>query len=675
MSGFGVADQHGSVGVVTAGPPLTVDLDQAPGEVWEAGRGCTLSGFVENVTEPNMAQVRVQLAGWPPLNAQLGAAEPSESGFGRARLRWTVDLPAEQLRELPPGAIRVTVLASVDRSSVAIRRTFNVHQEPPVFGSLDLPIDDSVLQDDVLTVRGWCLFEESHLARVEVMVDGRSAGLARLYVALPIGNPGHMDGSVPGFEAAVNVRRSERGSTSLVSVEATALDGRRWRSTTHRVIWRPRPYDAYDSAALALSAWRNTAVTRRVPTDRSTVIVCAHDLGYSGGQLWLLDLLRRVFQSIDHRCVVISPTDGALRPILESMQIQVHISPPFSLTEPRTFEGHVHELALLMRSHDGGVVLANTLLTFPAIVAAARAEIPSIWAIHESVEPAMFFNHYGETGTAFHPEVREHFEESFRAPRALVFEAARTSALFAEIMGATPGLVVDYGVDIGEIDRYRQKISREKLRADFGFRLSDTVALVVATFEPRKMHGLIVAAFDELAAVHDDLQLLLVGFHAIPQAEAVRQQIDRCRHRDRIHVMPVTNDIYPWYAMADILISASDVESQPRSFMEAMAFDLPIVSTDVFGVSELIADSRSGWLTQARDLEGLVGLLHMVLRAPTSERKEVADRARTIVCERDGGTQYGAFFASAVSDLLRDPESDLTETWTRWQRTKGGKHA
>jgi glycosyltransferase involved in cell wall biosynthesis len=189
------------------------------------------------------------------------------------------------------------------------------------------------------------------------------------------------------------------------------------------------------------------------------------------------------------------------------------------------------------------------------------------------------------------------------------------------------------------------------------------------------MHGLIVAAFDELAAVHDDLHLLLVGFHAIPQAEGVRRQIDRCRHRDRIHVMPVTKDIYPWYAMADILISASDVESQPRSFMEAMAFDLPIVSTDVFGVSELIEDSRSGWLTQARDLEGLVGLMHMVLRAPASERKAVADRARTVVRERDGGKQYGAFFASAVSDLLRDPEYDLTETWTKWKRTEGGTDA
>ena len=134
------------------------------------------------------------------------------------------------------------------------------------------------------------------------------------------------------------------------------------------------------------------------------------------------------------------------------MQIEVHVTPPFSYSDARSFEGHVHELALLMRSHNGGVVLVNTLLTFPAVVAAACWGIPSVWAIHESVEPAIFFDHYGDAATRLHPDVREHFEESFRSPCALVFEATGTEALFAELRGSTPGLVVDYGVDVGAID-------------------------------------------------------------------------------------------------------------------------------------------------------------------------------------------------------------------------------
>ena len=58
---------------------------------------------------------------------------------------------------------------------------------------------------------------------------------------------------------------------------------------------------------------------------------------------------------------------------------------------------------------------------------------------------------------------------------------------------------------------------------------------------------------------------------------------------------------------------------------------------------------------------------------PRQAKEEVAERARTVLCERHGGAQYGAFFASAVSDMLRDPECDLTETWTRWRARRAAR--
>ena len=120
----------------------------------EANRGCTLTGSVDNVTEPNAVQVRVQLVGRPPLTAGLGEAEPSPSGSGRLRLRWTADLGREELRALPQAAVQVTVLANMDRSSVALRRTFAVHLEPSVFGILESPGPYAEVQGTVLNVRG-----------------------------------------------------------------------------------------------------------------------------------------------------------------------------------------------------------------------------------------------------------------------------------------------------------------------------------------------------------------------------------------------------------------------------------------------------------------------------------------------------------------------------------------
>jgi len=45
--------------------------------------------------------------------------------------------------------------------------------------------------------------------------------------------------------------------------------------------------------------------------------------------------------------------------------------------------------------------------------------------------------------------------------------------------------------------------------------------------------------------------------------------------------------------MADLLLCASDIESLPRSILEAMAFELPVVSTDAFGIADLIDDGRT----------------------------------------------------------------------------------
>jgi glycosyltransferase involved in cell wall biosynthesis len=125
-------------------------------------------------------------------------------------------------------------------------------------------------------------------------------------------------------------------------------------------------------------------------------------------------------------------------------------------------------------------------------------------------------------------------------------------------------------------------------------------------------------------------------------------------------VFPVTSDIYPWYEIADLILCASDMESLPRSIIEAMAFELPVVSTDVYGIADLIDDGRTGWLTRDRDLGALVGLLHLVLQKPDSELKQIAANAQTIAHRRHGSQSYGKVISRALESLMQDPEADLS---------------
>jgi len=176
-------------------------------------------------------------------------------------------------------------------------------------------------------------------------------------------------------------------------------------------------------------------------------------------------------------------------------------------------------------------------------------------------------------------------------------------------------------------------------------------------FEARKAQAAVIAAFDELAVMHPNLRLVLVGARPGAYTDGLREQLRRCESRARVQVVPVTADVYPWFAMADVMLCASDLESLPRSILEAMAFGLPIVSTDVFGIDSLIEDGRTGWLTGARDLESLIGRLHLVLRMSTADRKVVGDRARVAVAQR-GASGYGVTFARALAQLIDDPSAD-----------------
>jgi glycosyltransferase involved in cell wall biosynthesis len=528
-------------------------------------------------------------------------------------------------------------------------------------GELNYPDDDALATDDVLELYGWCLFEGSRVARVEVLVDGRSVGLARPYVdrADVAAHFDHPDAPVCGFELQTRLERGDRQAASSLTVEATSLDGRQWRSRTQRLRWAA-PVAASDERGELLRR-RGAAMADRVTERGSGLVVFAHGLSIGGGQLWLLELLRQLVRSAALECTVVALSDGPLREVLEDLGIAVHVTVAERVDDVDAYEGRVQELALLIRASGAGAVLVNTLGLFAAVDAAALAGVPSVWAIHESVDPAVFSHICW--GASMHPYVRGRYEACFDAARALVFVARQTAELFAAVSPADRRFVVSYGAPLEEIDAFRASTQRAALRSKLGFDEDNVVVLAVGVFEARKAQAAALAAFAELAAADDRLRLVMVGTHESRYSAAVREQLARCPHRERVTLVPITQDVYPWLGTADVFLCASDIESLPRSILEAMAFGLPVVSTDAFGIADLLDDGRTGWLTRPRDLEGLVAVLRSVLALQPQERWEVGRRARVDALARHGEDRHGRVFARVLGALIEDAGADLASAF------------
>jgi glycosyltransferase involved in cell wall biosynthesis len=68
----------------------------------------------------------------------------------------------------------------------------------------------------------------------------------------------------------------------------------------------------------------------------------------------------------------------------------------------------------------------------------------------------------------------------------------------------------------------------------------------------------------------------------------------------------------------------------PVALMEAMALGVPVISTDISGIPELVKDG-GGILVQAGDVEKLAGKIEDMMRMSRCDREEMAEKGRQIV--------------------------------------------
>jgi glycosyltransferase involved in cell wall biosynthesis len=81
-----------------------------------------------------------------------------------------------------------------------------------------------------------------------------------------------------------------------------------------------------------------------------------------------------------------------------------------------------------------------------------------------------------------------------------------------------------------------------------------------------------------------------------------------------------------WLAAADLLVLPSEAEIFPVSILEAWSAGVPVVTSDIPTLSELVERSRGG-VAVARDVEALAGAIRALL-ADDARRRELADNGR-----------------------------------------------
>lgn len=216
------------------------------------------------------------------------------------------------------------------------------------------------------------------------------------------------------------------------------------------------------------------------------------------------------------------------------------------------------------------------------------------------------------------------------------YDAARAARFAVGLPGQVT--VVYNGIPLHAAPPAGRQATREAL----GLGPEAEVVIMVARFSFPKDHATLLAALEPLMAERPNLTCLLVGTGR--QEAETHAAIAAAGLAERVRCLGDRQDVPALLAASDVFVLSSQFEGLPISILEGMAAGLPVVASDVGGVSEEVLDGVTGRLVPARDPERLAAALRELLADPALARRMGDAGARRV---------QECFSAEAMGEALR----------------------
>jgi glycosyltransferase involved in cell wall biosynthesis len=236
---------------------------------------------------------------------------------------------------------------------------------------------------------------------------------------------------------------------------------------------------------------------------------------------------------------------------------------------------------------------------------------------------------------------------------------SRQTALEAEQQGEVAvgkAVVIENGIDVGLFVPSDE--ARTTIRSALEIPPDAQVIGTVGRLSTVKNQPLLIrAAAPSLGPL---AHLVIVGDG--PHRQAVEAEVGRSGKSAFIHLLGQRTDVHRLLPAFDIFVLTSDSEGLPMAIPEAMACGLPVVSTNVGGIADVVADGETGYLVPKGNEAALRTCIERLLDDVGLVRA-MGGRARTLCLSRYSSTsmrdRYLALYFETV-DLARQAKC-------RWQ--------
>jgi O-antigen biosynthesis protein len=377
------------------------------------------------------------------------------------------------------------------------------------------------------------------------------------------------------------------------------------------------------------------------------LVAVTHNLNNEGAPTTLMDLVAGLAERGIIDPVVLSPADGPLRDEYERKGIRVVVvdGVMFGVKDGDTQVAGLAGVGMMLQALDAEVVLANTLQTYWAIEGAKMASIPAIWAQHESEPWETYFDDLPS-------DMRGPAYDAFANAYRVLYVADATRRAWRPVETRRNFKVIRHGIPADRLSEETSRWTRQEARKKLGIPAGAHVLSVVGTVCRRKGQLDLVEAFAKLPTkLRESTYVYVAGKLAEDDyteelQDAIGEDSDRIVLTDRIE------DPFLYYSASDISICTSRVESAPRIIVEAMACGLPIVTTPVFGIPELVREDVNALFYEPGDSDALAEAVEKLL---TDEglRGKLATNGPKVLIGQPGFDemveQYGRVIRQAVN--------------------------
>lgn len=247
------------------------------------------------------------------------------------------------------------------------------------------------------------------------------------------------------------------------------------------------------------------------------------------------------------------------------------------------------------------------------------------------------------------------------ATHILVDSPSQRDFLVAEgILGSRQGLVLGQGSICGvnaEIFKPDME-TRERIRSILDIDPNQPVILFLGRLNRDKGILDLASAFVKLAEKHPDAVLVLVG--AEEDVPFTRIQEICGKYRTQLRRINYTPNPEHYMAMADIFCLPSYREGFGQVIIEAAATGIPAVATKIYGITDAVADQKTGILYPAGDVNALAQALSHLIENPVY-RLELGRAAQTRAVSQFSSREISAEMIFLYSQLLEHDEHMLSK--------------